>query len=61
VLVNWIQFLIGQLKKITLPYRKMKKFFYWPGMKSVVHKYVTSCAICQQAKPDRAKSSGLLC
>jgi hypothetical protein len=27
----------------------------------VVHKYVTSCAICQQAKPDRAKSSGLLC
>ena len=42
------------LKKITLPYRKMKKFFYWPGMKSVVHKYVTSCAIRQRAKPVRA-------
>jgi hypothetical protein len=29
-------------------------------MKVVMHQYVTSCSICQQAKPDRSKYLGLL-
>lgn len=29
-------------------------------MKSAIHNYVRSCSTCQQAKPDRAKYSGLL-
>jgi hypothetical protein len=29
-------------------------------MKTMVHTFVASCQICQQAKPDRAKYPGLL-
>jgi hypothetical protein len=29
-------------------------------MKSVVHQFIRACSVCQQSKPDRAKSPGLL-
>jgi hypothetical protein len=41
-------------------YGKMKQFFYWPGMKTAVQRYVQSCSTCQQAKPDRSRYPGLL-
>jgi hypothetical protein len=41
-------------------YHRIKKFFYWPGMKSDIWSRVQSCATCQQAKPDRSKYPGLL-
>jgi hypothetical protein len=41
-------------------YQKLKKLFYWPGMRSAVLKYVQACSICAQAKPDRSAYPGLL-
>ena len=41
-------------------YSKMKKLFAWKGMKSAVGSFVQSCAVCLQAKPDRARYLGLL-
>jgi hypothetical protein len=51
---------LGVHSGVPVTYRKLKQFFSWKGMKMVVHDYVQSCVICQQAKPDRAKSPGLL-
>lgn len=41
-------------------YRKLLSLFSWPGMKSMVHEYVRSYRICQQAKPERLPPAGLL-
>jgi hypothetical protein len=38
----------------------MKQMFAWRGMKSIVHQFVQSYMVCQQAKLDRTKSHGLL-
>lgn len=40
--------------------RRLRQYFSWKGMKSVVHSFVNACSICKQAKPDRAKYPGLL-
>jgi hypothetical protein len=40
--------------------QKVRNLFYWPGMKLAILQFVQSCAVCLQAKPDRAKSLGLL-
>ncbi|WVZ69878.1 LOW QUALITY PROTEIN: hypothetical protein U9M48_018599 [Paspalum notatum var. saurae] len=40
--------------------RKLKQLFAWRGMTTSVHEFVTACLICQQAKLDRSKYSGLL-
>jgi hypothetical protein len=39
---------------------RLKQCFAWLGMKSVVHQFIRACSVCQQSKPDRAKSPGLL-
>lgn len=41
-------------------YQKLRPLFYWPSMKSAILRYVQSCAICSQAKLDRAAYPGLL-
>jgi hypothetical protein len=41
-------------------YHKIKKLFYWPGMKFDIWSRVQPCVTCQQAKPDRTKHPGLL-
>jgi hypothetical protein len=41
-------------------YRKIKQMFAWKGLKADVQNFVKACMVCQQAKPDREKSSGLL-
>jgi hypothetical protein len=51
---------LGCHSGIPATYNKLKQFFYWPGLKKVVHTFVRSCTVCQQAKPDRAKYPGLL-
>lgn len=51
---------IGGHSGIPVTYSRLKQLFYWPGMKSAVHEYVRSCAVCQQAKPERVKYPGLL-
>lgn len=39
---------------------RMKKLFAWRGMKADITKFIKSCLICQQSKPDRSKLPGLL-
>jgi hypothetical protein len=51
---------LGGHSGILVTYRRMKSVFAWKGMKKSVHAFVSSCMICQQAKPDRAKCPGLL-
>jgi hypothetical protein len=38
----------------------MKQYVARKGMKSAVQQFVQACMICQKAKPDRAKTPGLL-
>jgi hypothetical protein len=41
-------------------YRKLKQLFAWQGMKITTKAFVQSCAVCQQAKPNKARYPGLL-
>jgi hypothetical protein len=52
--------IIGGHSRVPVTYRKIKQLFAWKGLKLAVHEFVKTCLICQQAKPDRTKSSGLL-
>lgn len=45
---------------IPVTTRRVKQYFAWKGLKKAVHEFVSSCAICQQAKPERVKYPGLL-
>jgi transposase InsO family protein len=45
---------------MPVTYHKMKQFVVWKGMKSAVREFVQNCVICQQAKPGRSRSPGLL-
>ena len=38
----------------------MKRLFAWRGMKRDVKQFVSSCSVCAQAKPDRARYPSLL-
>jgi transposase InsO family protein len=40
--------------------KRIQKLFSWPGMKKQIHKWVQTCQVCQQAKPERVKYPGLL-
>ena len=51
---------VGGHSGISVTYRRLKQTFAWTGMKSTVQSFVTSCAVCQQAKPDHSKLPGLL-
>lgn len=44
---------IGGHSGIHVTYQKLKQLFAWPSMKTIVHEFVKSCLICQQAKPER--------
>jgi hypothetical protein len=39
---------------------KLEILFAWKGLKKAINDFVQSCLVCQQAKPDRSKLSGLL-
>lgn len=41
-------------------YQRLKQMFYWHGMKSKAHEFVSACITCQQAKPDRTRLPDLL-
>lgn len=51
---------VGGHSDILVTIRKLKQLFHWKGMNTAVHQYVKTCAICQQAKPERVKYPGLL-
>ncbi|CAO2169811.1 unnamed protein product [Urochloa humidicola] len=51
---------IGGHSGVPATYMRMKKLFAWKGMKADITHFVKHCMVCQQAKPDRSKSPGLL-
>jgi hypothetical protein len=51
---------MGGHSGVPVTYTCLKQLFAWKGMKQVVHRFVTHCAVCQQAKDDKAKLPGLL-
>ena len=51
---------MGGHSGIPVTLRRLKQYFAWKGMRTMVHSFVSSCLTCQQAKPDRAKYPGLL-
>ncbi|KAB2617300.1 S ribonuclease [Pyrus ussuriensis x Pyrus communis] len=44
----------------TKMYHTIRPFYYWPGMKREIAKYVSRCVVCQQVKAERKKPFGLL-
>jgi hypothetical protein len=51
---------VGGHSGFPVTYKRIKQHFAWTGMKKQIHTFVTSCSICQQAKPDRSKYPGFL-
>ncbi|KAJ3686583.1 hypothetical protein LUZ61_015747 [Rhynchospora tenuis] len=51
---------IGGHYGINATYQKLKKLFYWPGLKQSVHDFVFSCSSCQLNKTEHTHPSGLL-
>lgn len=51
---------VGGHSGFPATYRRIKQTFAWEGLKPVVQQFVTECATCQQAKPDRSRYPGLL-
>ena len=41
-------------------YHRIKKDFFWDGLKSDIQKFVAECLVCQQNKVETIKTLGLL-
>jgi len=44
----------------TKPYDRVKRSFFWDGMKQDIRKFVTECEVCQRNKGETVKSLGTL-
>jgi hypothetical protein len=44
----------------TKTYDRVKRYFFWDGMKQDIHKFVTECEVCQCNKGETIKSLGTL-
>ena len=51
---------LGGHSGAPVTYIRIKKLFFWPGMKKQIKGWVQSCQVCQQAKLERIKYPGLL-
>jgi hypothetical protein len=45
---------------IHATYLRVRKLFFWPGLKAAVEDYVKQCLTCQQAKHEHTHPAGLL-
>ena len=45
---------------ILRTYSEMRKLFYWPGMRTMIEKYVHSCTVCLRAKASTRGEIGRL-
>ncbi|KAJ3707248.1 hypothetical protein LUZ61_010953 [Rhynchospora tenuis] len=65
---NWREKLIKQVHDSSLgghsgmlgTFQRVKKMFFWPGLKKAVCDYVRQCEICQLSKGEHIHSPGLL-
>ena len=51
---------VGGHSGIVANYQRIKRLFYWPGMKKDVEKFITECPVCQRAKAEHCQYPGLL-
>uniref|UniRef100_A0A453RBY7 Integrase catalytic domain-containing protein n=1 Tax=Aegilops tauschii subsp. strangulata TaxID=200361 RepID=A0A453RBY7_AEGTS len=51
---------LGGHSGFPVTYKRIHRLFAWPKMKVHIKHYVQCCQVCQQAKPDRTASPGLL-
>jgi hypothetical protein len=51
---------IGGHFGIRATYQRIKKIFYWQGMKKDVESFVTTCPVCQRSKHENCKYPRLL-
>jgi hypothetical protein len=45
---------------IQATYQRVRKLFFWPGLKTAVEEFVKQCLICQQAKHEHTHPAGTL-
>jgi hypothetical protein len=51
---------VGGHSGVQATYQRVKKLFYWTGMKTDVESFIKQCQVCQQAKHEHCKYPGLL-
>lgn len=51
---------LGGHSGILATYQRIRKLFYWPGLKQGVEDFIKQCQICQQAKREHHHPSGIL-
>eukprot|EP00253_Pinus_taeda_P017399 PITA_17399 len=51
---------LGGHSGFSKTYHRVKKEFFWDGLKSYIQKFVAECLVCQQNKAETIKTPGLL-
>jgi hypothetical protein len=51
---------LGGHSRIQSTYQRIKKVFWWRGLKGDVEDFIKQCSICQHAKSERCHPAGLL-
>ena len=51
---------VGGHSGVQASYQRVKKLFFWPGLKQEVDSFVKQCSVCQQSKHEHCKYPGLL-
>jgi hypothetical protein len=51
---------IGGHSGMVATYQRIKRIFYWPGLKRDTQQYITECAVCQRSKSEHCPYPGLL-
>ena len=51
---------LGGHSRFLKTYHRVKKKFFWDGLKLNIQKFVVECLVCQQNKVETIKTSGLL-
>jgi hypothetical protein len=51
---------IGGHSGVRATYQRVRKQYYWPGIKQQVEDWVKQCQLCQQAKHENILPAGLL-
>ena len=51
---------LGGHSGFPVTHSRVKKLFFWQGLKQSVKAFVAACSVCIQPKPDRARYPGLL-
>jgi hypothetical protein len=52
--------IVGGHSGCLATYQRVKRLFWWKGLKSDVKLFVQQCAVCQHAKSERVLYPGLL-